>query len=366
MNNIFGGVYMERVEKLLKIMKEKEVDGFLVSSEANVTYLSGFTGDSSYLVVSPKGCAFFTDGRYTEQAENQCHEGIEVLKWLENKRNDVKSYNHAVKAFGIKRLAFEATEIPYSTYELLSKGLSEVELVPLKGIIEEIRMIKDNKEIESLRTACEISDRALALTIPYIKPGVTEMDIVARLEYNLKSNGAEGLSFDTMVLSGAKTSLLHGHADSKQIENGDYILFDFGALYKGYHADMSRTFVLGNASDKQREVYKIIQKAQMEGIKSLRPGISGQVPDQRVREVIPQEYIDYYYPGLGHGVGLQIHENPNLSHDSTFTLEKNVVLTVEPGIYIPGWGGLRIEDTVLITEDSYEILNKFPRDLTVL
>ncbi|SHK37665.1 M24 family metallopeptidase [Paramaledivibacter caminithermalis] len=357
---------MERIKKLLKIMKEKEVDGFLVSSEANVTYLSNFTGDSSYLVVSPKGCAFFTDGRYTEQAEAQCHKGIEIIKWLENKRNGIQSYSHAVKAFGIKRLAFEATQIPYSTYKSLNEGLNGIELVPLSGIIEEIRMIKDKQEIEALRTACEISDKALELTIPYIKPGVTEMEIVARLEYNLKSNGAEGLSFDTMVLSGAKTSLLHGRPDSKRLENGDYILFDFGALYKGYHADISRTFILGKADNKQKELYQIIQSAEMEGIKSLKPGISARIPDKRVREIIPQEYIDYYYPGLGHGVGLQVHEDPSLSHDSKFELEKDMILTVEPGIYIPSWGGLRIEDTVLITENSYEILNKFPRDLRIL
>lgn len=357
---------MKRIKKLLQIMKEKEVDGFLVSSESNVTYLSGFTGDSSYLVVSSKGCAFFTDGRYTEQAENQCHKEIEVIKWLENKRNGVKSYSHAVKAFGIKRLAFEGAQMPYSTYESLNNGLDGVELVPLSGIIEEIRMIKDKEEIEALKIACQISDKALELTVPYIKPGVTEMELVARLEYNLKSNGAEGLSFDTMVLSGTKTSLLHGHPDSKKLENGDFILFDFGALYKGYHADISRTFVLGNVNDKQKELYEIIQRAEMEGIKSLKAGISGQVPDQKVREFIPEEYIPYYYPGLGHGVGLQVHESPNLSHDSKSQLEKNVVLTVEPGIYIPGWGGLRIEDTVLVTEDSYEILNEFPRDLTIL
>lgn len=357
---------MERIKKLLKIMQEKDIDGFLISSESNVTYLSGFTGDSSYLVVSPNGCIFFTDGRYTEQAEKECHKDIEVIKWLDNKRCDAKSYKYAVKALKIKRLAFEGSQMPYSTYKSLSDELNEVELVSLNDIIEEIRMIKDREEIEALKIACKISDKALKLTIPYIRPGITEMELIARLEYNLKSNGAQGLSFDTMILSGPKTSLLHGKPDNKKLEDGDYVLFDFGALYNGYHADMSRTFILGNANDNQKELYNIIEKAEMEGIKALKPGISCQLPDQKVREVIPEKYINYYYPGLGHGVGLDIHENPRLSQDSKFKTEKNMTLTVEPGIYIPGWGGLRIEDTILITEDSYEILNKFPRKLTIL
>lgn len=357
---------MKRVKRLLELMKEKELDGFLVSTESNVKYLSGFTGDSSFLVISLKGCMFFTDGRYTEQAENECHKDIEVIKWLENKRNGVSSYLHAVKTLGIKRLGFESNKMSYSSYKSISEGLSGVELVEANGIIETLRMIKDEEEIKNLRIAAQISDRALELTIPYIKAGITEMELTARLEYNLKTNGADTLSFESIILSGAKTSLLHGHPSDKKLENGDYILFDFGALYDGYHADMSRTFILGNATDKQKELYKIIQTSQMESIKTLKSGILGKVPDFKIREIIPEEYIPYYYPGLGHGVGLDIHEDPSLSQTSDSVLKSNMVVTIEPGIYIPNWGGLRIEDTVVITEDSYEILNNFSRDLIIL
>jgi len=360
------GESMKRINKLLEIMKEKEVDGFLVSSESNVTYLSGFTGDSSYLVVSAQGGMFFTDGRYTEQAAKQCHDGIEVIKWIENKRNGVESYSHAVKSLGIKRLGFEGSAMNFSTYKTLSDGMKDVEFVSLSNMVESLRMVKDEEEISCLRTACEISDRALELTVPYIKQGVTEMELIARLEFNLKSNGAEGLSFDSMILSGAKTSLLHGKPDAKRLEHGDYILFDFGALYKGYHADISRTFILGEADEKQRELYDIIQRAEMESIMTLKSGISAQVPDQKVRDIIPEKYIQYYYPGLGHGVGLQVHEDPSFAQTSQFTIKENMTVTIEPGIYIPEWGGLRIEDTILVTEDGSEILNKFSRDLTIL
>lgn len=357
---------MKRIEKLIELMKERDIDGFLVSNESNVKYLSGFTGDSSFLIISSNGCMFFTDGRYTEQAEKECHKGIEVIKWLENRRNGVPSYLHAVKNFGIKRLGFESNKMPYSTYKTLNEGISEVEFVEANGIIETLRMIKDEEEIKNLRIASQISDRALELTLPYIKAGISEMELTARLEYNLKTNGAHNLSFDSIILSGAKTSLLHGHPSDKKLENGDYILFDFGALYNGYHADMSRTVVLGNASNKQKELYNIIQTAQMESIKTLKSGITGKFPDDKIREIIPQEYIPYYYTGLGHGVGLDIHEDPFLSQTSEVLLKSNMVVTIEPGIYIPSWGGLRIEDTVVITENSYEILTNFSRDLIIL
>jgi len=357
---------MNRIHKLIEKMSAAGIDGYLITSESNVTYLSGFTGDSSTLLVSPKGCVFFTDGRYTEQAEMECHKDIKVIKWLENKRNGIESYGKFVSDLAITSLGIEGDYINFTLYSRLNQGLDGVEMKSVTGLVETLRMVKDQDEINALRTASEISDKALELTVPYIKAGVTEMELIARLEYNLKMNGAEGLSFDSMILSGTKTSLLHGNPDSKQLEKGDFVLFDFGALYKGYHADMSRTFVIGHADEKQKELYEIIKRAEMESIQTLKAGITGKVPDDKVRSIIPEKYIEYYYPGLGHGVGLQVHEDPFLGATSEFVLEEGMTVTVEPGIYIPGYGGLRIEDTVLVKKDSYEIFNKFPRELTVL
>lgn len=357
---------MDRIKKLVDLMASAQVDGYLLTSESNVTYLSGFTGDSSTLLVTGQGVALFTDGRYTEQAAMECHDAIEVVKWVQGKRHGLESYGKYVEGYKVKSLGIEGNHMNFNLYNQLHTGLVDVEIKSVNGLVEGLRMVKDQEELSALRTASEISDRALELTIPYIKEGVSEMEIIARLEYNLKTNGAHGLSFDSMVLAGAKTSLLHGQPDGNLLQKGDFVLFDFGALYKGYHADMSRTFVIGQASDKHKVLYDIIQKAEMSSIETLRSGITGKLADDKVREIIPSEYIEYYYPGLGHGVGLQVHEDPYLGASSKFELKENMVVTVEPGIYIPNWGGLRIEDTVLVKEKSFEIFNKFPRDLMIL
>lgn len=357
---------MKRINKLLALLKEKEIDGFLVASVPNVTYLSGFTGDSSFMVITGKSIVLLTDERYTEQAQQECYKEIEVLNWINNKRYGIETYSYVVKTNGIKRLGFEEDIISFSTYKMLENGLQGVELIATTGLVDRIRIIKDDEEIGFLQEACKISDNALELTIPFIKSGITEMDLTARLEYNIRTSGADGLSFESIVLSGAKTSLLHGKPGRKALQDGDFVLFDFGALYKGYHADISRTFILGKADNKQKELYEIIQKSEMEAILSIKPGVSARVPDQKVREIIPEKYIPYYYPRMGHGVGLQVHEGPFIDQTSDFTIEKSMTLTVEPGIYIPGWGGLRIEDTVLVNENSCETLTNFSREMTIL
>ncbi|MBN2272747.1 MAG: aminopeptidase P family protein [Bacteroidales bacterium] len=357
---------MNRINNLLEHLKSYRVDGILISSVPNVTYLSDFTGDSSVLIVSPDRCILLTDGRYTEQAGNECPGEIEVFKWLNNKRFGVETYQYIVKELKIKRLGFEGHVMSFSSYESLRKGLSGIELINMEGCVEKIRQVKDAMEIGFLKTACEISVKALEKTLPLVKEGVTEKEIAARLDYYLRDQGADAISFDTIVLTGPRTSLLHGKPGKHKIRKGDYVLFDFGALYKGYHADISRTFVIGKPDEQQKELYNIIQKAQMAGVMSLIPGMSGRDPDTVVRKHIPENYISYYYPGLGHGVGLQIHETPFLGQSSEALLENNMVLTVEPGIYIPGWGGLRIEDTVWIKDDGAAILTDFPRDMMIL
>lgn len=357
---------MERINKLVKLLKKQNLDAILITNEANTSYLTGFTGDSSRLIISQNGYAFLTDGRYTEQASKECHSGIEIIKWLEDKRYGVETYNHVINKLKIKRLGFEGDIMPYSTYNTLKNGIQKAELVAVSGLVEQLRLIKDNQEIDYLRKACEISDKALELTVPKIKVGMTEIEILAMLEYNLKTNGADDLSFETMVLSGSKTSLLHGKADQKKIEKGDFLLFDFGALYKGYHADISRTFIIGEASDQQKEIYDMIKTAQANACQSIKDGVHGTVPDIEVRKNIPEKFINYYYPGLGHGVGLVIHEEPFIKNTSDFKYKEGMTLTIEPGIYIPDWGGMRIEDTLVVTHDGVEILNKFPKELMIL
>jgi Xaa-Pro aminopeptidase len=357
---------MNRVNKLLESLKEEEVDGILVSSVPNVTYLSEFTGDSSILIITASRCMLLTDGRYTEQAQHECPAGIEIVKWINNKRFGIETYQYVVSELNIRKLGFEGQIMSFSSYESLRKGLANTELINMEGCIEKIRQIKDPAEIGYLKTACAISVKALEITMPLIKEGITEKELAASLDYNLRDQGADAISFDTIVLTGARTSLLHGKPENHAIKKGDFVLFDFGALYKGYHADISRAFVVGKPSEQQKELYGFIQQAQMAAVLSVMPGVSGRRPDEMVRKHIPEKYIPYYYPGLGHGVGLQIHEEPFIGQASEATLEKDMVLTVEPGIYIPEWGGIRIEDTVWINEESALILTEFQRDLMVL
>ncbi len=357
---------MERIRKLIKLLDNSGLDGMLISSEANITYLSGFTGDSSHLIVSKQGCAFLTDGRYTEQAQMEVHEEIQIFKWLNDARFGSETYAMVFREFGIHKLAFEGNVMSFDDHKSLTDKLRGMEFHSRTGLVEQLRKVKDDDEIENLRTACMISDKALEETIPYIKKGVAELEILARLEYNLKTMGADDISFDTMVLSGAKTSLLHGKADRKEIQSGDFILFDFGALFHGYHADISRTFILGEASDQHREMYEVIKKAQAAGCAAVKSGVHGTEADKAVRAAIPEKYIQYYYPGLGHGVGLQIHEFPFIKSSCDFVFEENMCVTIEPGVYIPGFGGLRIEDTIRVTKDGFESLSQFPRELQIL
>lgn len=346
-------------------MESQGLDGMLIISVPNITYLTGFNGDASRLIISKNGCAFLTDGRYTEQALNEIHEEIEVFKWINDNRYGAETYQKFIDAFRIMRLGFESEIMTHAIHQKFIKGV-KVEMVPTSGLVEQQRMIKDEDEIALLREACRISDKALELTVPFIKEGISERELAARLEFNMKMEGADDLSFETIILAGKRTSLLHGNPGDTQLQKGDLVQFDFGALFQGYHADMSRAFVIGKASDEQKEFYRIMQSAEMEAVKSLKHGVAGNHPDAVVRSIIPDNYINHYYPGLGHGVGLVIHEEPFMKNTSDFTLKSGMVVTIEPGVYIPGWGGMRIEDTVLVTDDGFELLTHFPWDLMEL
>jgi Xaa-Pro aminopeptidase len=356
---------MHLLENFRKLLAEAQLDGYFSSSVSNITYLTGFTGDSSRLLVSGERAVLITDGRYTEQAQKECYPGVEVYSWIENKRYASPTYHYLISELKIQNLGIEGNSITFAEYEVLS-GTNTCKISAISGLTEQLRRRKSPEEIEYLKTACQISDQALAKTLPDIKEGITELELVAKLEYHLKMCGAEDSSFSSMVLSGNRTSLLHGKPGTRKIRNGDFILFDFGAKYKGYHADVSRTFILGNASNQQTELYHIIQRAQEAAVSALKAGVTSKELDSIVRGHIPQKYLEYYYPGLGHGVGLEIHESPFVGRDYEVILEEDMVITIEPGIYIPDWGGLRIEDTVWVNRNGSESLSEFTRDLMIL
>lgn len=305
-----------------------------------------------------------TDGRFTELAQKECV-GFEVVNWHLFDRNLIKAVSHICVENGVKRLGFERTNITFDKYEALKNMLCDIELVGTDGIVESLRYIKDETEASYIKKACEISDKALEELVPHIKVGVSEKELCARLEFYLKMNGADEIGFETILISGAKTSLPHGKPDEKLIEDGDFVTIDFGAKYNGYISDMTRTFIVGKPSEKHLEIYNLVKEAQLVGLSKIKAGVLASEPDKAIREVI-KKYEEFYYPGIGHGVGMDLHEEPFLGNYGTKVIEKNCIITMEPGLYIPGFGGVRIEDTVLVKDDSIEILTKFPKELMIL
>jgi Xaa-Pro aminopeptidase len=353
-------------EKILSKMNELEVDGLFLINNSNIRYISGYTGSDSYILITADKKVFITDARYTEQAQIECKDFI-ILEWKKNRCSLEEFIAEEVAELGIKRLGFERNYMSYDLYDRFVTKMPTVELIPTKDIIESFRYIKNDTEIEYIKKAASFADIAFEKILGYIKPGLTENEIVLELEYYLKKAGSEGVGFPTILVSGKKTSMPHGIPSEKKIEYGDLITMDFGGLYNGYHSDMTRTVAVGKVDDEQRKIYKIIKEAQQRGIDALKNGVVGNIPDQRVREIIGQAgYIDKYYPGLGHGVGLDIHEAPFMGIESKDILKTGCVVTVEPGIYIPNWGGVRIEDTVLVKDGEAEILTKASKELIVL
>lgn len=353
-----------RIKKLLDRMESENLDGLFILKTANVNYISGFTNEDSYVLITKEGYYFITDGRYTEQAEEECPD-FEVIRWGKPTGTIADTVEELAIKNNLKRIGFEKDCMTYGMYEQFSKTITQAELFPVSGLVEDLRYTKDKDEIDNIKIAAAIADAAFSKIIEFIKPGMKESDVALQLEYYMRKAGADGIAFDTILISGRKTSLPHGIPSEKIIENGDFITIDFGALYKGYRSDMTRTIAVGEISEKQLEIYELVKKAEEEGINCIKSGVSSKLPDDKVREVL-KDYIEYYYPGLGHGVGRELHEQPFLGSRGDRVIEKNCVITVEPGIYIPGWGGVRIEDTLVVTEDGYEILTKSPKELIIL
>jgi Xaa-Pro aminopeptidase len=353
----------DRLNKLYKELNNQKIDGLLVFKPQNRLYLSGFTGSSAVLFITEKHQFLITDFRYIEQAQKQCPE-FTIVDFKGTLFDTIKT---VVEKTGAKNIGFERDFLTYIQYEVLTKQLSFATLIPTKDIVETLRVIKDQSEILKLNKAVEIADAAYKHILTYIKPGMTEIQVALELEFTMRRQGAEKAAFDIILASGQRSSLPHGVASEKVIEAGDSVTMDFGAVYQGYHSDMTRTIFIGEVTDKQREIYNIVLEAQLTGIKAIAPGKKGKEVDAAARDLIAAKgYGDNFGHGLGHGVGLEIHENPRLSLNSEDNLVSGMAVTVEPGIYLPGWGGVRIEDTTIITAAGCQVLNKTSKELIVV
>jgi len=353
-------MFDNRVTKLREALAETGIDAFFVSSRPNVNYLSGFRGDSGWLLITDKKVYLITDFRFIDQAKDEAP-NVEVVMYEGKMQDRLKELCNGEK---IKRMGFESEQCTYAQYQKLSETLAGVELAGLESIVEKLRIVKENNELEAIRKAVTIADAAFEHVLGFVKPGVKEYELAAELEYSMRRSGAEKPSFDTIVASGPRGALPHGTAADREIQKGDLVIIDFGAVYNGYCSDMTRTVLVGEASPKQKEIYQLVLEAQQAAIGAVSPGAKCSEVDAVARNLIAgRGYGDNFGHGLGHGVGLEIHEDPALNTRNHDRLEEGMVITVEPGIYLSGWGGVRIEDMAVVTSQGCEVLTQSGKEL---
>lgn len=343
---------MVKLQKLREKLLEHDLDAMIIASPINRRYISGFTGSAGVVIVSDKDARFITDFRYTEQAEKQA-KGFQVI---EHEQAIEMEVNEQLKAMNVKRVGFEKDYITYAQYETYRKTF-EVELVPVSGLVEELRMVKTEEELAIMKKAAKIADDAFLHIQSFIMPGVKEIEIANELEFFMRKQGADSSSFDTIVASGYRSAMPHGVASEKEIQSGELVTLDYGALYEGYCSDITRTVAVGEVSDELRKIYDIVLEANMRGVKKISAGMTGREADAITRDYIKEMgYGGNFGHSTGHGLGMEVHETPRLSHRSDDVLKPGMVVTVEPGIYVQGLGGCRIEDDIVITESGNERL----------
>lgn len=352
-----------RLNKLRAKLANEKIDAILITAPENRLYLSGFTGSAAVLFISSTEAFLLTDFRYTEQASQQSPhlQIIKIGKSIE------ETLIELINNSGAKRIGLEEEDVTYSRFRQYQEKIDYVVWVPVKNMVEDLRKVKDQTEQENLKKAIYLADEAFAHIIKKLQPGSVEKEIALEMEYFMRRNGAEKAAFDFIVASGERSSMPHGVASSKTINRGELVTMDFGCVVNGYHSDITRTVVVGAANDKQREIYKIVLQAQQEAIAAVKPGVKGSSVDKVARDIIAgYGYGDNFGHGLGHSVGLQIHENPSFSTKDDTILETGMTITVEPGIYLPGWGGVRIEDIVLVTDAGCAVLTGADKKLLEL
>lgn len=356
-------ILLNRLTAFRNKMKEMNLEGTLITSRENYMYLSGFTGTSANLIITENKAYLLTDFRYVEQSGKQAP----LFEIVQHKPAIIDTIQEILNAEGVKRLGFEDESVSFSTYKGYTDKLQGIELIGIGATVADMRCIKDEYEIAIITKAVEIADEAFSHILTVLKPGITEMDVAAELEYKMKKLGATSSSFESIIASGLRSSMPHGVASEKKLELGDAITMDFGALYQHYCSDMTRTVFLGQPDKKLIEIYNIVLKAQLTSEKGAVRGKTGREVDKIARDIIyGSGYEGKFGHGLGHGLGIEIHENPRLSMGGDRILENNMAVTIEPGIYVEGIGGVRIEDTIIIKDDTPVVLTKSSKELIIL
>ena len=339
------------IDTLRERFSELEIDALLVTQPANVRYLSGFkTPEDARVLITEDFALLITDGRYIAQAAEESKLNVEIAEqdWLDD----------VVERIGERRVGLESDHVTHALFNKMAEKLAR-EPVSTQGLIRELRLRKTPHEIETLRQAAQVTDDAFSHILNFIKAGQKELVVALELERFMRQAGAEAKSFEIIVASGVRSAMPHGVASQKVIQKGDLVTLDFGARVDGYHADMTRAVAIGEIDGELRTVFETVLEAQETALHALAPGKDGRDIDGLAREVLAAKNLEEYFPhGLGHGVGLEIHEGPRLSKRVSQTLEPNMAVTVEPGVYIPDKGGVRIEDLAVITEDGFERLSK--------
>jgi len=354
------GMHEARQKRVRKIVEQSGLDGLLFTSLENIRYLCGFTGSDGAFVLGRKESFFLTDSRYWTQSEEEV-KGAKIVHYRK-KTDGILSLSSEL---GLKRIGFESNWLPFSLYHFLREKLPmEVELVPLEHEIRNLRAAKDDEELAILRKAIDIASKAFEHTLNMAKEGVVEKDLAFEMEFFMKREGAEDLGFDIIIASGKRSALPHGKAADKRIEKGDLVLIDFGSRFLGYHSDQTRTVVCGPPSPEQKKIYQIVKDAQERAIEKVRPGIPIREVDGAARDYIREcGYDEYFGHGTGHGIGLAVHEDPAVNRENNDLVQEGMVITVEPGIYLPNRGGVRIEDMVRATSTGREVLTYLPKEL---
>ena len=354
--------YHNRLNNLRKSLKKAKVDAILVTNFTNVSYLTGFAGGDSYLLVTRDSEILLSDSRFTTELQEDCP-GLD-LEIRKTGISMLEATSKLVKKHGLSDLAVEGDAIPVSLYQALHEALKSTELHVTSGIIEALREIKDRDEIQELRDSVRLAERTFSVIRAGLRGDQTEKWIAAEIEHQIRLFGGKGCSFDPIVAVGARAALPHAVPTEQRIEEGDFVLIDWGAFGSLYASDLTRILVTGKISPKLERIYGVVLKAQLQAIASIKPGALMSDVDAAARKVITKAgFGPRFGHGLGHGIGLEIHEAPRLAIKQDRPLRAGMVVTVEPGIYIPGWGGVRIEDDVLVTRRGHEVLSNVPKAL---